>query len=98
MYRFLKKFFLDYEIKECNRIYKLPFCTVSKVDELGKKRCLVINNIPTLWSNASEECTSSSLEYHYAADILPIPVDQRYGTDDMKYLAEVIKSVLFERT
>ena len=34
--------------------------------------------IPTLWPNVLEECPQGSLEYHYAADILPIPVDQRY--------------------
>lgn len=53
--------------------------------------------IPTLWPNVLEECNSDSLEYRYAANILPIPVDQRYDIEDMKYLAEVIKSVLFER-
>lgn len=53
--------------------------------------------IPTLWPNVLEECEPESLEYRYAADILPIPVDQRYGTDDMKYLVEVIKSVSSER-
>lgn len=52
--------------------------------------------IPTLWPNVVEECTSNSLEYRYAADILPIPVDQRYGIEDMKYLVEVIECVLFE--
>lgn len=54
--------------------------------------------IPTLWPNVLEECPEDSLEYHYAADILPIPVDQRYGIEDMKYLVEVIKRVSFERT
>lgn len=54
--------------------------------------------IPTLWSNVLEECPKDSMEYHYAADILPIPVDQRYGIEDMKYLVEVIKRVSFERT
>ena len=29
-------------------------------------------------------------------DILPIPVDQRYGFEDMEYLVEVIKSVSTE--
>lgn len=48
--------------------------------------------IPTLWPNVLEECSPDSVEYHYAADILPIPVDQRYGEDDMKYLMEVIKN------
>ena len=54
--------------------------------------------IPTLWPNVLEECPPDSLEHHYAADILPIPVDQRYGIDDMKYLVEVINRVSFERT
>lgn len=48
--------------------------------------------IPILWPNVLEECSIDSLEYHYALDILPIPVDQRYGIDDMKYLMEVIKN------
>lgn len=50
--------------------------------------------IPTLWPNVLEECPPDSLEHHYAADILPIPVDQRYGIEDMKYLVEVIKQKL----
>lgn len=50
--------------------------------------------IPTLWPNVLEECPPDSLEYHYAADILPIPVDQRYGIEDMKYLVEVILSTI----
>ena len=54
--------------------------------------------IPTLWPNVLEECNSDSLEYRYAANILPIPIDQRYEIEDMKYLAEVIKSVSSERT
>lgn len=53
--------------------------------------------IPTLWPNVLEECPKDSLEYHYAADVLPILVDQRYGIEDMKYLVEVINRVSFER-
>lgn len=53
--------------------------------------------IPVLWPNVLEECPKDSLECRYAADILPIPVDQRYGIEDMKYLVEVINRVLFER-
>ena len=43
-----------------------------------------------------DECELDTLEYKFAADILPIPVDQRYGVEDMKYLVEVIKSVSTE--
>lgn len=53
--------------------------------------------IPILWPNVQKECPSDSLEYHYASDILPIPVDQRYGIEDMKYLVEVIKRASSER-
>ena len=53
--------------------------------------------IPTLWPNVLEECEPDSLEYRYAADILPIPVDQRYGIADMAHLVEVIKRVSLER-
>ena len=54
--------------------------------------------IPTLWPNVLEECPKDSMEYYYAEDILPIPVDQRYGIEDMKYLVGVIKRVSSERT
>lgn len=42
--------------------------------------------IPTLWPNVMEECESNRLEYRYAADILPIPIDQRYDKEDMQYI------------
>lgn len=53
--------------------------------------------IPTLWPNVLRECSPDSLEYTYAADILPLPVDQRYDKNDMKYIVEVIKDVLSKR-
>lgn len=50
--------------------------------------------IPTLWPNVMEECPADSLEYHYAADILPIPIDQRYRKEDMKKIAEMVKMTM----
>lgn len=47
--------------------------------------------IPTLWPNVLDECESDTLEYQFAEDILPIPVDQRYGVEDMEYLVEKIQ-------
>ena len=54
--------------------------------------------IPTLWPNVLDECAPDSLAYHMAANILPIPVDQRYDFNDMKYLGEMIRHVSTERT
>lgn len=54
--------------------------------------------IPTLWPNVLEICPKDSLEYYYAANILPIPVDQRYGKNDMEDMVEVINCVLTDKT
>ena len=44
--------------------------------------------------NIEKECPADSLEYHYAADILPIPIDQRYGKEDMIKIAEMVKMTM----
>lgn len=51
--------------------------------------------IPTLWPNVLSEMKCDSLEYHYAKNILPIPVDQRYGLDDMKRLVDIICEYIY---
>jgi hypothetical protein len=50
--------------------------------------------IPTLWPNVLEDTPESSLEYDYAANILPLPCDQRYCEDDMKYIVEEINKCI----
>lgn len=50
--------------------------------------------IPTLWPNVLEDGLPESLEYRFAADILPIPLDQRYGKEDMWYLADRVLAYL----
>lgn len=59
--------------------------------EIRKKLQLMKIYIPTLWPNVLDKCKHDTLEYKFAADILPIPVDQRYGVEDMKYLVDKIK-------
>ena len=43
--------------------------------------------IPTLWPDVFDICKESDLEYDYAKSILPIPLDQRYGKEEMAYIA-----------
>lgn len=50
--------------------------------ELQKRKIYV----PTLWPNVLQKCATSSLEYRLAADVLPLPIDQRYTSYDMEYL------------
>lgn len=50
--------------------------------------------IPTLWPNVLEWCGANETEYGLAENILPLPIDQRYGAEDMAYLAEEIKKCM----
>lgn len=47
--------------------------------------------VPTYWKNILEKFSEDSIEYQWAANILPLPCDQRYGTEEMKYMAALIK-------
>lgn len=49
--------------------------------------------IPTLWPDVFDVCVEDQLEYDMAMNILPLPVDQRYDLEDMKYLVEVVRNV-----
>ena len=46
--------------------------------------------IPTLWPNVLKGCASDTLEYELAANILPIPCDQRYGKEEMEYICRLL--------
>lgn len=50
--------------------------------------------IPTYWNNVLRDMPHDSLEYDYAANILPLPCDQRYTTDDMTAMARQLKEYL----
>lgn len=46
--------------------------------------------IPTLWPDVLERCSEETLEYIYAENILPLPVDQRYDIEDIEYIISKI--------
>ena len=47
--------------------------------------------IPTLWPAVFNRCLEDELEFDMANNILPIPVDQRYGIEYMQYIIDAIK-------
>ena len=49
--------------------------------------------IPTLWPNVLEMAPKGSLEYEYAANILPLPCDQRYTLFEIHKMVETIKRI-----
>lgn len=50
--------------------------------------------IPTLWSDVFDICKESEPEYDMAKNILPLPVDQRYGFAEVNYVMSKIKKAL----
>lgn len=95
--------YLESKLKKINKLrlitpegaFAYPFYLENGI-EIRKKLAAKKIYIPTLWPNVLEDTPESSLEYDYAANILPLPCDQRYGIEEMNYIIEEIhKSKLF---
>lgn len=68
-----------------------PYCYPFYCENgLEVKRKLAAQKIyvPTLWPNARQ--WEGTLEKDYAENILPLPCDQRYGTEEMKYIVQEV--------
>lgn len=63
--------------------------------ELALKSKLQKNKIycPTYWPNVKEWCNPDSLEYCMMNEVVFLPVDQRYGLKDMKFITESINKI-----
>ena len=44
------------------------------------------------WPNVIKGCDPDSLEYKLGKEIIPLPVDQRYGENDMKRIIRIINN------
>ncbi len=74
-----------------------PFAYPFYVENGTKIRKLLAQKkiyIPTLWPNVLVDTQESSIEYDYTANILPLPCDQRYEIDDMKYIIECLQNLI----
>ena len=79
------------------RIPEVPFMYPLLVpDSEGMRQILARLGIfvPTLWPDVLSDTTSGRTARHFAKDILPLPLDQRYGADDMEYVARMVKECL----
>lgn len=74
----------------CPMVY--PFMTEDKT--LRQK--LIKNQIfvATYWPNIRNWCGQDSLEYKLANEIIPLPIDQRYGEEEMLYILKTIKEII----
>lgn len=70
-----------------------PFMYPYLVEDAGNFRLRLAQEkifVPTLWPNVLEDCNPSGWAYKYAGNILPLPVDQRYGEEEMKRVAAAV--------
>lgn len=61
---------------------------------IREKLCSEKIYIPMLWPDVLDCCSDNSIEFDMARNILPLPVDQRYGLSEMLYIIKHIKANL----
>ena len=74
----------------CNDTIPMVYPFWGKDEGLRKK---LINNkiyVATNWPNVFNWCDENDLEYVLAQNIIPLPIDQRYGKEDMQKIIHVI--------
>lgn len=87
--------YLHERLGECNKLeinvpdggYMYPFYSRNGAIARNALRDRKIF-IPILWPDVLEFCGEDCLEYDYAMNILPLPIDQRYGIEDMEFMLE----------
>lgn len=53
--------------------------------------------IPELWPDIYDICTEDDVECDMARNILPIPIDQRYRAEEMRYLTKEVLGLMKKR-
>ena len=56
-------------------------------------RDILISNhvfVARYWPNVLEWCSPSDIDYQLAESIIPLPIDQRYGKDEMDFIVNLI--------
>lgn len=73
----------------CTLVY--PYW-VNEGRELKKKLIEHQIFVATYWPNVFEWCEPTDLEFELADHVVCIPIDQRYGKEEMKFIIKVVKN------
>ncbi len=74
-------------LRNVNGPYMYPLL-LENANDVKKKLLEKKIYIPTLWPNVLKNVAKEKLEWRYAKNILPLPVDQRYNIREMKFIVE----------
>lgn len=74
--------------------YECPHVYPYVCDDAGLKNYLISKRIyvPTYWPTVYDWCKPDDWEWHLADCCLALPIDQRYGDEDMQRIIDEIKS------
>ncbi|WP_097027909.1 hypothetical protein [Clostridium peptidivorans] len=75
--------------------FAYPFYRENDID-IRKKLASRKIYIPTLWPNVLSDVSEDGIEQNYAANILPLPCDQRYTVNDMNYIIRELKEIILD--
>lgn len=80
----LKVSMLSYD--DCPMVY--PYWT----DDDTLRQRLIDNRVyvATYWPNIADWCQPTDAEYDWMKHLIPLPIDQRYGEEEMKKIIEII--------
>ncbi len=79
------------------RIPEGPFMYPLLVDDAaGVRQAMAAEGVfvPTLWPNVPSDACAGLVAVSYSKNILPLPIDQRYGEKEMTYLVDVLRRAL----
>ena len=62
-------------------------------DDIDLRKKLISEQIyvAQYWPNVLDWCNEGDLEYYLTTHIIPLPIDQRYGIEDMLHIISIIK-------
>ena len=90
---------LDEQLKDSNRIRMVlddeavPMVYPYWTEDASLRQKLIANKVfvATYWPNVKDWTKAGMLEYELAERLIPIPVDQRYGVQEMNRIIDIIK-------
>lgn len=81
--------FNQLKVRMVNGAFMYPFM-VRNAEEVKQRLLEEKIFIPVLWPNVLKDVPQEWTEWMMAKYILPLPCDQRYGIEEMRYMCEVI--------
>ena len=92
--------FLDNALKSSNKFSlqldsdSVPMVYPYWTKDLTLRKRLLDNKIytATYWTNVKEWCAEGSLEYKLTNEVVYLPIDQRYGNEEMKIIINLINN------